>query len=82
MFYLFYLAAVSMLVYYHYQHSTGYKLPHDGITVPWTIFEGIYLAEKLIYMLVNLTFSFKYWIVSLTLRQALSNNKVSFSEDT
>ena len=57
-----------MLIYYHYDEKTDFEVPHDGVTAPWAIFSLLYLAEKLNYMLVNLTFSFKYWIVSLTLR--------------
>ena len=64
-------------LYYNFNEETDGKIPEDASYAVWSI---LYLLEKSIFLLINWQFAFKYWIVSLTLRQALSDNQTSFSE--
>ena len=48
----------------------------------YTIYSILYLGQKLSFELINWTFAYKYWVVSLTLRQVLSNNELKFRERT
>ena len=77
---LFYIATASILLYYRCDSTTDGRIPVEGYTWPYTIYTILYFGEKVSFLLVTWTFCHKYWIVSLTLRQALRGDAVAFSE--
>ena len=74
----FFYMATSGIVFY-YKKSEEYDL-RGNYSARYTFYTIFYFGEKVAFELVNWIFAYKYWCVSLTLRQALSDNEMKFSE--
>ena len=73
----FFYIATSGIVFYYKKSDYNLSGSYD---VQYTFYTIFYFGEKVTFELVNWIFAYKYWCVSLTLRQALSNNEMKFSE--
>ena len=76
----FFLSADAVVLYYRCRKSTDGLLPVDGYNGVYAIFSFLYCLQKITYVLVSWTFAHRYWVISLTLLQALSGNEITFSE--
>ena len=73
---------ITASIVFHYRNDEGNdgKFP-EGFNVPYTVFSFFYMLVKILFELINWTFAYRYWIVSLTLKQALSQNQERFDEE-
>ena len=69
-----YIVSSGMRFYYRLWKSDDGIDPYP-VNAAYTIFSVVYLGTKLIFVTLNWTFAFQYWIVSLTLKQALTSDK-------
>ena len=76
----FFLCADSVLLYYRCNKNADGQLPDHGYNGMYAIFSGLYCLQKITYVLVSWTFAHRYWVISLTLLQALSGNEITFDE--
>ena len=73
----FFYIATSGIVFYYKKSDFDLR---GSYSAQYTMYTITYFGEKVAFELVNWIFAYKYWCVSLTLRQALSNNEMKFSE--
>ena len=73
----FFYIATSGIVFYYKKSDYDLRGRYD---IQYTFYTIFYFGEKVTFELVNWIFAYKYWCVSLTLRQALSDNEMKFSE--
>ena len=79
---LAYSATISIVLYYRCNKDLDGLMPKEDPIWPYALYSLLYGIEKLTLLLANWTFSYKYWIVSLTLKQALSDeNETNFAFD-
>ena len=78
-YHIFYIATGALDLYFRFDRDTEGRIP-IGFNWPYATYSSLYFAEKVIFELCNWFFAHKYWVVSLTLRQALSDNDLTFSE--
>ena len=71
---LAFTATISIVLYYRCNKDLDGLMPKKDPSWPYALYSVLYYLEKLTLLLANWTFSYKYWIVSLTLKQALSDD--------
>jgi len=77
-FHICYVVTTALELYFLVGRES--EIPTADYNLVYLVFTVLVYIEKITFQMANWTFSFKYWIVSLTLRQALSANEIAFSE--
>ena len=77
---LFYLGSETMLLYFRCDKDAEGEMPWESFDKAYMVYALMFTIQKITYVLVSWVFAHRYWVISLTLLQALSGNKITFNE--